>query len=347
MPTIGVSHGTWAAPPPAATVGDVMVVTGSGVYLYHLGDDTWTDITPDPDPAGYPLYVSAATSGDHFWTIHGPSDLGLRHSADAGATWAHVAMPGNGSGIAEYLSIYNEVLYMGYYSDATATAGIYSRPSDGSGSWTLAYDGGGVDEATVFHMVDVSNSDRFWFGETVVGGGSVRGFAYIDGGTKTTISSLAPASPSTLGVATLPDNEPVAFGWSSFEGSHGVHAYRFNDNAYTDITPSAITTAAFGDNISGIDAKDADTVVLNYYDSVGDDIYLYRSTNGGGSWSQVATYAALSSGPYPTVVWSRLTADLVVASLRTRIAFSTDGGQTWTESSTSPTPQIAGMAVLT
>jgi hypothetical protein len=61
----------------------------------------------------------------------------------------------------------------------------------------------------------------------------------------------------------------------------------------------------------------------------------------------VATYSALSSGPYPTVVWSRLTAGLVVANLRTRIAFSSDGGVTWTESAASPTPQIAGLAVLT
>jgi photosystem II stability/assembly factor-like uncharacterized protein len=347
-PTIGVSHGTWALPPAAASVGNVLVVTGSGIYLYDLADDSWTTITPSPDPAGYPGYQSAASSGDHFWTIHGPADLGLRHSADAGATWEHIAVPGTGDGSATYITIYNEVLYMGYFDDTTANDGIYRRASDGSGGWTAAYDSGAPGGAGApIHMVDVANSDRFWFGETTVGF-TTRNFAYIDGGTKTVVSGLSPANPSTLGVATIPDNEPVAFGWSSFEtGSGGTHAYKFNDNAYLDITPAAITTAAFGDGITGIDARDVNLLVLNYYDSVGDDIYLYRSTDGGGTWTQVATYAALSAGPYPTVVWSRLSSDLVVASLRTRIAWSTDGGATWTESSAAPTPQIAGMAVLT
>jgi hypothetical protein len=342
-PMIGVSHGEWVVPPPPATVGDVLVVTGSAVYVYHLADDTWTDITPSPDPAGYPAYTSAAASGDNLWTIHGPFDLGLRHSQDGGANWTHVAVPGDGDGIAEYLSLYNEVLYLGYWQDSTADDGIYSRPMDGTGAWTLAYDGS---PTTAFHVVDVSNSDRFWFGETE-SGSAFRQFAYVDAGTRTTVAALAPANPSTLGVATIPDNENVAFGWSSFEGAGGTHAYRFNDATATDITPAAISTAAFGDGITGIDAQDASTIVLNYYDSVGDDIYLYRSTNGGTSWTQVATYSALSSGPYPTVVWSRLTAGLVVANLRTRIAFSSDGGVTWTESAASPTPQIAGLAVLT
>lgn len=339
---LGVSHGPWVVPPPPSSVGDVLVVTASGIYVYDLADDTWTTITPSPDPGGFPLYTSAAASGDNFWTIHGPGGDGLRHSQDGGGIWAAVPFPGDGDGTGEYLSLYNELLYMGYFGDSTAADGVYSRPMDGTGSWSLAYDGS---PETTFHVVDVSNSDRFWFGKTIAG--PARRFAYVDGGSETVITGISPANPSVLGVATIPDNEPLAYGWSSFEGAFGVHAYKFNDNSFTDITPAAITPAAFADNISGIDAKDASTIVLNYYDSVADTIRLYRSTNGGTSWTQVATYAALSSGPYSTVVWSRLTPDLVVASLRTRIAFSADGGATWTESSVAPTPQIAGLAVLT
>lgn len=345
MPTIGVSHGTWALPPSAASAGNVLVATSEAIYLYTMADDSWTDITPDPDPAGYPHYQFAASSGDHFWVVHGPFDLGMRHSADAGATWEHIDFPGDGDGNSINITLYNEVLYMPYENDSTAADGIYSRPMDGSGSWTLAYDGS---PQTIFHMADINNSDRYWFGKSI--NDATRRFAYVDGGTETVISGITPPNPSGLGVATIPDNEPVAFGWSTFEfvSGGGTHAYKFNDNSYTDITPDAIETAAFGDGIYGLDAKDATTIVLVYYDSVGDMFHVYRSTDGGTTWAEAETYSSSNGGgvTIPVVVWSRLTPDLVVLALRSRIAYSGDGGQTWTESSSPPVPIITGLAVL-
>jgi hypothetical protein len=322
-PITMIGMGDLGGAPGGAAV--IYVASGNGLYVYDRTADTWTDISP---VAGWPFHAVAA-AGDHVWAVQTDTIHTLHHSADAGQTWATVALPGT-DGTMDTLSAADDgaTLVAVFNNDASsANNGVWTRPVDGTGAWSQARASG----STFIFNGDVAGS-RLWLAI----GGATRTFAYqtpVAGGSLTTVSGATGAGGTSAAISIVPSDATKAYACVGFDFAPGPgKVFRCDGSTGTDISPPGLPSSGAAGIVDVVSPNDQIVLAL-FWNNTSDLHEIYRSTDQGATWSVVHSVTHASFNDFPALRLSRATAGLVVAAWGTMLAISSDNGATWTDSS--------------
>lgn len=323
-----VKHGILTNPP-GTVGGGIFVATGSGVYAYNAQTDSWADISP---VAGWPMHAIAAV-GTSVWAMQTDSTQTLHYSSDSGASWTTVALPGDGDGDVESLTISDTgtVLVAAYRGDGTSSNnGIWTRPADNSGGWTQVYSSGANNVTTA----DVVGA-RCWF---TLSDGTTSRFKYLTpvslAGSVTTVSSATAPTGAEVAISGTRSDETRAWASYAFDpGNTAPKLYRIIGSTGADATPPGLLASQQA-GVVDAGARDSSVALALYHDNTGaNTTTIYRSDDGGVSWTDVHTASGLVSGRWPLLRWSISSTDRVVVAWGNTLAISNDAGLTWTDSS--------------
>ena len=298
-----------------------------GTYRRDPGSSTWiplnNDLTRDDNQlAGgaslavdrndsQKLYIAAGS----YLPTWGRTAAILR-SSDRGATWSRTELPirlnGNsdGRGTGERLQVdpnKGSVLYLGTNQD-----GLY-RSTDSGVTWSQV-PSFPTTAGTTFVLFDKSSgslgvaSNTIYVGVADTAGPSL--YRSTDAGTTWTPVAGGPAGLMPLQGA-LDGNGRLVMTYANGPGPNGVGAgavYKLapTTNTWTDITPAAPSSSwQFGYAGLAVDPRNANTIVVSTLDrwSTGDD--LYKSTDGGATWTGLnanSTHAA-PNNPWVTAYY--------------------------------------------
>ena len=202
----------------------------------------------------------------------------------------------------------------------TIVVGAFQDDSGGSGSaYVLRTSDGGAtyDEVAKLTAADAAAEDLFGFsvaidGNTVVVGarydddaGSMSGSAYVflttDGGaTYDQVAKLTAADAAAedqFGVSVAIDGDTIVIGaYKDNSGRGSVYVFRTTDGGatYGQVAKLTASDAAEDDRFGGSVAINGDTIVIGAYwdDNFSGSAYVFRTTDGGATYDQVAKLTA-------------------------------------------------------
>ncbi|MGY5765218.1 xyloglucanase [Brachybacterium sp. DNPG3] len=307
-----------------------------GAYRLDRASDTWVPLLDEVgwDDWGYNGVMSLSTDPVETNRVYvavgmytnewDPNNGAILRSDDYGQTWERTELPfkvgGNmaGRGIGERLVVDpadNDVLYYG----AENGAGLW-RSTDKGATWS---------QVDAFPNVGnfAPNPDSEWSYDRQEIGVLWTAFdtrSATDGGSQTIFTAVGdledPLYRSDDGGATWQPVEGAPTGYLAhhgqidevngylyittsdtagpYDGGDGeVWRYSIDDGTWTDLTPDYRPVGAdFGFSGLSIDASDPDTIMVTTQIQWWPDILIFRSTDGGETWSPIWEYATDDAG---------------------------------------------------
>jgi photosystem II stability/assembly factor-like uncharacterized protein len=281
-------------------------VNGFGVYKSVDGGASW--VPPGPGLQGARGQVSTlAVDPRHSGTVYAGTEPGLDKTADGGATWATAqnGIPGGStiSAIAVDPSLPNTI----YAWSGVGENGIF-KTTDGGGSWVP------VSPETLGSSlaVDPANSQ-------IVYAGSLGGvFKSTDGGKTWNPSRSGMGQVQVTALALAPSNPHILYAGTT------AGVFRSNNNAasWVSVSQGLIEPRILA---LAVDPQDSSTV---YSSSQGEIGGVFKTTNGGASWS--ATYlSGLSAVAVGNFAVNPLSPATIYATGQGQLLMTVNGGATW------------------
>jgi len=293
-----------------------------GVYRRDPGSSTWIPLNDDLNRDDNQLEGGEALALDpndsqKLYVAAGmylPSwgrNAAILRSSDRGATWSrteltiHLGGNSDGRGTGERLQVdpnKGSILFLGTNQD-----GLY-KSTDSGVSWSQVA-GFPTTAGTTFVLFDKSSGSPGTASRTIyVGLAATTGdtlYRSTDGGVSWSTVSGGPAGLMPVRAA-LDGNGHLFMSYSNGLGPNGVSSggvYKLTtaSNSWTNITPAAPTSSwQFGYSALALDPRNPNTIVVSTIDrwSSGDD--LYKSTDGGATWTGLN---AISSHAAPNNPW--------------------------------------------
>jgi len=327
MPVLMVSHGPYKIPSaPVGVPPSILVGSTVGAAIYDPDSAAWS--YPSSGPTGV-ITAIAAIAPDLWAADDGPA---LWHSGDTGANWSSVALP-SGSGSVDAMQAVDGVLYLVRNGGSSGDNGIWSRPVDGSGSWTHLFDSG---TDTISNAG--ASGTRLWFGQN---DGSAWAFKYqtpIVGGSVTTVSGATVDAGDTVVINGDPSDDTVAYIAAGFDSTPGPpQLFRVSGSSASDIAPAGLSAGAF-DAFLDVNSNGSVLVAFAVFGSLSDTGRVYRSDDAGANWTVTLEDVNVGGGRYPpNVSWVPGSATKVAVNWNgpdtstgvNCCALSGDGGATW------------------
>jgi hypothetical protein len=325
----------WATPqaPAAGVVATILAFTPfGGVYKTEDGGATWTNLLAPASPAPPNdashidlLQAVPNQDGNHIiLAINGhtggaPTRIDADFSQDGGATWTN-ATDITTIGPTDELTPVGLVIID--EDTAIATDGLtVVRTADAGGSWsdvTSSWDDhspGGLDGIASY---SVATATKVW-GFVVSDSGNGMARWSQDGSGREDF----PDTVDMAGVFALSDTDALVFDTHApdVEG----HLWKIEGTTATDITPEGGT-----DGVYGAASPDGSLIVANTLNAGSAAGKIWRSTDGGDTWSTVLEDAALvNAGPPSTVQFLPWDTTRWFVAGYPKFFFSSDSGATW------------------
>ncbi len=294
-----------------------------GVYRRDPGSSTWIPLNDDLNRDDNQLSGGASLAVDpnnsqKLYIAAGmylPSwgrNAAILRSSDRGTTWSRTELPirlnGNsdGRGTGERLQVdpnKGTVLFLGTNQD-----GLY-RSTDAGVSWSQV-PGFPTTAGTTFVLFDKSTGSPGSATNTIYAGvAATTGttlYRSSDAGTTWAAVSGGPAGLMPLQGA-LDGNGKLVMTYGDALGPNGlsngaVYKLTLATNTWTNITPAAPTSSwQFGYGGLAVDPRNPNSIVVSTLDrwSTGDD--LYKSTDGGATWTGLNANSTHAAPNYPWV----------------------------------------------
>ncbi len=282
------------------------------------GFGPWVSVGPEGGDVDAP--VQSPSNPLELWALSGSNPTQVVHSDDGGATWEPIS------------SFTGSTVYdMTICPDGRLVAGGSSRvwtSTDGGYTWNSSYSSN-----TIFYDVEahpVSSSHVYAGGYAYDGAWKIAFMHSTDGGATFSVThiplsgtydfsygrciAVSQSSPSNIIVG--------GYGYSSTDATYQPLLMISTDGGvnFTDITPPE-ASAQYYMYGAAFHPSDPNTILAGSLYS------MYRSTNGGASWTKVAANQTYNYG----IRFSQADDDLVMAAGMNRIYRSTNGGVTWSQ----------------
>ncbi len=283
--------------------------TLTGIYRSSDGGDTWTALNEVPDSQIPPLAIDLQNSS----TIYaGSIGSGMFKSSDGGTTWIH-----SSRGLSA-VGVYG--LTVDHSNSATIYAGTYQgvfKSTDSGSTWSRK-----ISDPTAPVVIDPSNPATIYaisigyILKSTDGGETWRNLPGIGD-----VDALAidPNNPKTLyaGISSPPYGP----------GSSATGVYRTDDGGET-WRPANVGLPTGRNTIDfvAVDPRNSATVyAATFYGSPPPDGSVYRSTDGGGTWTQINTERAITAMALDT----QNAGTIYAATSGKGLLKTVDGGDSW------------------
>src|SRR6266851_2533201 len=323
--------------------------SGGGAFRTAESTGTWNPINVGLTSPN--ITVLAVDPKTPTTVYAGTSDKGVFKSINSGQNWT----PMNGSGLSTLgTNAINSLvidpltpanLYIGSFN------GVFKSP-DGGVTWAAANAGLVIPKTTIPVDVQTLAINPLTTGTTATlyAGGSNGMFKTINGGANWTSlnagfflpNSPFPFTPDISSIAVDPVTPTTVYAGTSF--SSGVFKSTDSGNTWTPVNTGLTfsnTTTAFGIATLAIDAK---ATPSNVYASTSDGLGVYKTANGGGSWSAVGTVNTGLTDQNTTgiVADPTVSGTLYVGTVSTGVFKTTNGGTSWTTTTNALSNSIVG-----
>ncbi len=271
----------------------------------------------------------------------------IHKTLDYGATWSDIRP--SGWGLADVTAPGLAALdALTYYVNAYGTGadGGYWRTLDGGTTWTRIIDPAGyIPNMDVGEPFDVRGSILYISAndDLVTNPANQIHTAALDG---TSIVDLAISAVNAVGVRASPETSTRAWAYRSRFTFDPPKVYRIDSGVVTDVTPSGIIST---DYINCVEFRDDNTGLCLVRD-ISTAAKLYRTTNGGGSWTDITPGSFDANGiPHRDIVYDSGNTKWWIAGFFAgagTIWYSTDDGLTWTKDATfAITDEVFSLAI--
>src|SRR6266851_2331272 len=316
---------------------------GGGAFRSTDGATTWTASNAGLTSPNITAFAVDPTIPTNNTVYAGTSDAGMFKSTTGGQSWTAINV-GLGTLSINALVIDPRTpssLYVGSFN------GVF-KSINGGATWTNT----GLVIPNTTNPVDVQalaiNPATTGSTATLYAGGTSGMFKTVDGGTTWTslnagfpLTNGLPTTPSVTSIVVDPGTPSTVYAGVSFPGgvfkslNGGTTWAAFN----TGLTFSNSTTA-FDITALAIDAKAPSNVYATTQNGVG----VYKTANGGGSWSAVGTVNTGLTDQNTTgiVADPTVSGTLYVGTISTGVFKTTNGGTSWTTASNAVSNSIVG-----
>ena len=281
------------------------------------GYGPWVSMGPEGGDIDAP--VQSPLNSQELWVLSGYNPTQVAHSTDGGETWESIssftgstpydmAACANGNLVAAgssrtWTSTDGGASWNSNYSSNTIFYDLAAHPTDPAvvyaagyaydGAWKLAFmksTNGGVSFSVTY--IPLGGSYTYSYGRAV---------------------AVSASDPSVILVG--------GYGYSSTDASYVPLVFRSTDggSSFTDVTPAEAASQYYFYGV-GIHPLNPDIMLAGSLYS------MYRSTDGGASWTKVSANQTYNYG----IAFSQSDPDLVLAAGMNRVYRSTNGGVTWT-----------------
>ncbi len=286
------------------------------VFLILTGYGPWTALGPEGGDINSP--VQSPTNPEELWAFSGSNPIQVVHSTDGGLTWEVLS------------SITGGTAYdFAICSDGDLVAAGSSRTwrsTDGGFTWTDSYLSNTIFYDIVAHPTDPDQV--FGCGYAYDGSWKFSFMHSTDGGLTYTVTYVS--LPGTYSYSygrsiAIGKSDPSVillggYGYSTTDATYEPLVMKSTDGgaSFASVTPPEAASQYYFYGV-GVHPANPDILLAGSLQS------MYRSTDGGTSWTKVA---ASQSYNY-RICFSDADPDLVVAGGSSRLYRSADGGVTW------------------
>src|SRR5216684_1747633 len=317
------------------TQGAFQPTPGGGFFLSSNGATTWTASNSGlKSPNITVVAVDPKTPANVYV---GTAESGVFKSVNSGGSWA---ASNSGLGTFSINSLVIDPVTSTTVYAGTAI-GVY-KSLDGGATWATANTGLVIPNTTIPVDVQTLAINPLTTGTTATlyAGGSSGMFKTINGGANWTSlnagfflpNSPVPFTPDISSIVVDPVTPSTLYAGTSF--STGVFKSINSGNSWTPVNTGLTfsnSTTAFGIATLAIDAK---ATPSNVYASTSDGLGVYKTANGGGSWSAVGTVntGLTDLNTLGIVADPTISGTLYVGTVSTGVFKTINGGTSWTTS---------------
>ncbi len=283
--------------------------TLTGIYRSSDGGDTWTAVNEVPDGQIPPLAIDLQDSS----TVYaGSTGSGLYKSVDGGKTWIHSSRGISGVGVYG-LTVDRSDSRIVYASTAQ---GVFES-ADGGSTWSLK-----LSDPTYWPVViDPSNPTTIYVaaGDVLRSTDGGENWRRLDGVRNIVSLAIDPRNPKTLyaGEFNSPYGAPVPV-TGVFRTDDGGETWKPANVGL----PTSPTTFGF----VAVDPKNSATVyAAAVYGSLSPEGVVYRSTDGGGTWTRISNEWTITA----LVLDTQHTGTIYAGTAARGLLKTVDGGVSW------------------
>jgi len=290
------------------------------VLVTLTGFGSWTSIGPEGGDVDLP--VVSPDDPLELWALSGSYPTSVVHSTDGGTTWETLVLF-NGGDIRALTVCPNGDL-------VAASSGKSYTSTDGGESWATHSIPGVYFKTLEAHP---TNSNLVYGSGFITSGGWKGVFIYsTDGGSSftyeilPTVGSFNYIYANSIDISHSSPNTILVGGYGyaykdSSDATSTPFVFKTTDGGatFTEVTPTDVTTDK---NFNGVAIHPSNPDIM----LAGSDRSMYRSVNGGTSWTKVA---AVQTDNWE-IRFSEADPNYVYAAGHSRIHRSTNAGQTWT-----------------
>lgn len=286
------------------------------VFLALAGSGLWTSIGPEGGDINSP--VQSQTNPAELWAYSGSNPIQIVTSTDAGLTWESIASVTGGTAYDMVVCSNGDLVLGGSSRTWTST--------DGGQTWTGNYLSNVIFYDLVAHPTDPAQV--FGCGYAYDGNWKYSFMHSTDGGNSFAVTHVALPGTYTYSYGrsiALGKSDPSVillggYGYSTTDATY-VPLVMKSDNGgstFTDITPAEASGQYYFYGV-GVNPLNPDILLAGSLQS------MYRSTDGGVSWTKVAASQTYNY----RIAFSDADPNLVFAGGSSRVYRSTDGGVSW------------------
>lgn len=224
---------------------------------------------------GAPSTIYAGT-GEGFYNVDALQGAGIFKSVDGGATWSQLSSTANSN----FYFVNRLAMSPSGVLLAATRLGIF-RSTDGGGTF-----GSALATSDPYGVLDVA-FNRADGTKAVASGSNGNTWYSVDGGASWKASTGVPAGGGRVEIAYAPSNPSTVYAVADYRSGS---LYKSTDGGVTFTlvsVPAHLASSAgdqgWYDNALWVDPTNANVLVVGGID-------LWRSTNGGGSWSQISDW---------------------------------------------------------
>ncbi len=287
------------------------------VFIALAGYGPWVSTGPEGGDLDAP--VQSPVNAQELWALSGYNPTQVVHSTDGGGTWESISSF-SGS------SVYDMVICPDGHLVAAGSSRTWTS-SDGGITWSSSYSSN-----TIFYDLaphPTNSTEVFGSGYAYDGSWKLAFMHSTDGGASFSVSFIPLGGTYTQSYGrsiAVSKSDPLVillggYGYSSTDATYDPFVFLSTDggSSFVEVTPSAASSQYYFYGV-GIHPSNPDIMLAGSLYS------MYRSTDGGVSWTEAAPSQTYNYG----IAFSDADPNLVVAAGINRIYRSTNGGVSWT-----------------